>query len=122
MSAGGTESGRGGAAAAEDHPDDDGFWVFKHPTGVRDFEYAGGEKHHPTRQKIASSWRRAQRFTSVTAQMLRHVVSQLEKDTVVSFYERFITRVRRVTRCGKIVVSVDATILEVFGDDQQKFL
>ncbi len=53
-----------------------------------------------------------------SAQVLRHVVSQLDNDTLVNVYERFVTRVRRVKGCGKIVVSIDATILEVFGEDE----
>ncbi len=50
-----------------------------------------------------------------SAQVLRHGVCQLDKDKVVLFYERFVTHVRRVKGFGKIVVSLDATLLDVFA-------
>ena len=51
-----------------------------------------------------------------SGQVLRHFISRLEKDKVVAFYTRFIKSVRRIKGFGKIVVSIDATIIEVFGD------
>ena len=51
-----------------------------------------------------------------SAQVLRQFINRLDKDKVVMFYERFVKSVRRFKGFGKIVVSLDATIIEVFGD------
>ena len=50
-----------------------------------------------------------------SAQVLRQFVTSLDKDKVVMFYERFVKSVRSFKGFGKIVVSLDATIIEVFG-------
>ncbi len=51
-----------------------------------------------------------------SAQVLRKFVTSLDKDKVVSFYERFVRSVRHFKRFSKIMIAVDATIIEVFGD------
>jgi len=51
-----------------------------------------------------------------SAQVLRQFIRRLDKDKVVSFYERFVKSVRHFKRFGKIVVAIDATIIEVFGN------
>jgi hypothetical protein len=51
-----------------------------------------------------------------SAQVLRQFITRLDKDKVVMFYEHFVSSVRRVNGFGKVVVAIDATIIEVFGD------
>ena len=51
-----------------------------------------------------------------SVQVLRQLITRLDKEKGVLLSERCVTRVRRVTGFGKIGVSLDATSIDVFGE------
>ncbi len=53
---------------------------------------------------------------SPSSQVLGQFVDKLDKDKIVSFYERFVQSVRKFKKLSKVVIAIDATIIEIFGD------
>lgn len=49
-------------------------------------------------------------------QVIRQFIDKLDKDKVVSFYERFIKAIRDYKKLSSVVIAIDATVIEIYGD------